>query len=170
MGDKNGLNPISYMLKGSELYNTYNHLQWVAQQNALELDNKNPNGPKTLEMMDAVMNYAGFLKEYSSDMSLNFKSFYDEREWRYLPPFKDDGVGIDGYCNRLLPNIVDDQHEKEKLNRHMIQQYTLKFTIDDIENIIVPDVESASSLCHELVGDNGLYIDKIVTQELRNIQ
>lgn len=56
------------------------------------------------------------------------------------------------------------------LNRHMIQKYTLKFTIDDIENIIVPDVESASSLCHELVGDNRLYTDKIVIRELRNIQ
>lgn len=150
------------MLKGSEIYNAYNHLQWIAQQNALELDAGNPEGPKTFEMMDAVMNYAGFLKEYSHDMTLNSKPFYDEREWRYLPPFRDAGVGIDGYCNRLMPNTVDNKQEKEKLNIHMIKNYTLKFVHDDLETIIVPDLQSASLLCYELKDTYKLYEKKII--------
>lgn len=157
-----GLNPVSYMLKGSEIYNAYNHLQWIAQKNALKLDAGNKEGPNTLEMMDAVMNYSGFIKEYSHDITLNSKPFYDEREWRYLPPFKDDGVGIDGYCNRLLPNMVNNKEEKEKLNRHMIQRYTLNFTIDDLETIIVPNQESVSSLCNKLKVDYKLYENKIL--------
>jgi len=161
-GIKNGLNPISYMLKGSEIYNAYNHLQWVAQQNALKLDatNKDKDKHKTLEMMVAFMNYAGFIKEYSHDVTLNSKPFYDEREWRYLPPFRDPGVGIDGYCNRLLPNIVDSKEEKDKLNKHMIQKYTLKFQPDDVENIIVPNQDNASLLCHRL--KDKLYKRKIL--------
>lgn len=163
-GIKKGLNPISYMIKGSEIYNAYNHLQWVAVQNALKLDDGNIEEPNTFELADAFMNYAGFLKEYSHDMTLNSKPFYDEREWRYLPPFRDAGVKIDGYCNRLMPEIVDNEKEKEKLNNHMIQRYTLKFTLDDLETIIVPNPESASLLCYELKDNLGLYKNKILIQ------
>ena len=157
-----GLNPISYMLKGSEIYNAYKHLQWIAQHYALKLDAGNKEKPNTIEMMDAVMNYAGFIKEYSHDITLNSKPFYDEREWRYLPPFRDNGVGIDGYCNRLLPEIVDSKEEKEKLNHHMIQKYTLNFAIDDLETIIVPNQESASLLCYKLKDNYKLYANKIL--------
>ena len=161
-GIKNGLNPICYMLKGSEIYNAYNHLQWVAQQNALKLDAGNKEGPKTFEMMDAFMNYAGFIKEYSHDVTLNSKPFYDEREWRYLPPFKDAGVRIDGYCNRLMPQVVDNRQEKDKLNNHMKQKYTLEFAFDDLETIVVPDQESASLLCYKLKDNDKLYANKII--------
>ena len=75
-------------------------MQEIAIQNAQKLDKGNEdNTSKIFEMMVAFMNYAGFLKEYSSDNSLDSKPYYDEREWRYLPPFKDEGVDIDGNCN-----------------------------------------------------------------------
>lgn len=167
-GIKNGLNPIGYMIKGSEIYNAYNHLQWIAQQNALKLDDGYKCGPKTLEMLNAVMNYAGFLKEYSRDMNLNSKPFYDEREWRYLPPFSDTDVEIGGYCNRLMPETVDSEQEKQKLNNHMIRRYTLKFTPDDLETIIVPDSQSASLLCYELKDNSKMYESKILIKEEKN--
>lgn len=162
-GIKSGLNPVSYVLKDSELYKSFNHLQAIAIQNAQKLDNGNEdNTSKIFEMMVAFMNYAGFLKEYSSDNSLDSKPYYDEREWRYLPPFKDEGVDIDGNCNRLTPDIVDNQEEKEKLNKHMIQKYTLKFKPDDVEKIIVPDCNMASLLWYKLEALCDLYKDKIV--------
>lgn len=162
-GMKNGLNPISYMLKDSEIYNAYNHLQFVAVENAKRLGEINKDGSKTVEkMMDAFMNYAGFIKEYSDDMTLNSKPFYDEREWRYLPPFIDRS---NGYCNRLLPDMVNDANEKEKLNRYMRQKYTLKFQLSDLEVIIVPDQKSASLLCYELT--DKAYVDKIKIQNLQ---
>ena len=126
------------------------------------MEDPNKDKPKTLEMMDAFMNYAGFIKEYSHDVTLNSKPFYDEREWRYLPPFRDSGVGIDGYCNRLLPNIVDSKEEKDKLNKHMIQKYTLKFQYNDVESIIVPSQDNASALCYRLKDEDKLYGNKIL--------
>lgn len=120
------------------MYNAYNHLQYIIQQNALKLDNGKKDGENTLFTMDAVMNFAGHMKEYSADSTLNSKPFYDEREWRYLSPFKDEEENIDGYCNRLFNGSENDNREREKLNRHMQQKYTLKFTIDDIDKIVLP--------------------------------
>lgn len=140
-GINKGLNPICYIIKDSEMYNAYNHLQWVIQQNALKLDNGKKDGENTLFTMDAVMNFAGHLKEYSDDPELNSKPFYDEREWRYLPPFKDEEENIDGYCNRLFDGAETNEREKEKLNQHMKQKYTLEFTVDDIDKIVLPDIE-----------------------------
>jgi len=165
-GIRNGLNPIGYMIKGSEIYNAYNHLQWIAQQNALKLDAGNKNGPKTFEMLDAVMNYAGFLKEYNHDITLNSKPFYDEREWRYLPPFRNADAEIGGYCNRLMPEIVDSKKEKEDLDKYMKQKYMLKFALDDLKTIVVPDNQSASLLCYNLKDNYKLYAGKISIESI----
>lgn len=61
------------------------------------------------------MNYAGFMKEYSRELDLDMKPYYDEREWRYFPPFNEETSGINGYCNRLDPSIVDDVGKKQEL-------------------------------------------------------
>ena len=166
-GIKKGLNPISYMIKGSEIHRAYNHLQYITQKNALELNKKNSKETAIFELMDAFMNYAGFIKEYSNDTTLNSKPFYDEREWRYLPPFRDEGEGIDGHCNRLLPEAVNSTEEKEKLNKHMREKYILKFQDSDLETIIVPDQDKASELCYKLAGKSEFY-KKIVIREIDN--
>jgi hypothetical protein len=167
-GIKNGLNPISYILKGSKTYEAFNHLQSIAQENAEELDNRNIYGERTYELVKAVMEYSGFLKVYSDDTTLDTKPFYDEREWRYLPPFVDDGVRINGNCNRLMLETVDSEEERTKLNNHMKEKYTLNFGYDDIESIILPDQESASLLFYELENDNK-YTNKILIKEIKQI-
>lgn len=43
-GIKNGINPIDYMIKDTEIYNAFNHLQWISQQNVLKLDDGNYDG------------------------------------------------------------------------------------------------------------------------------
>lgn len=166
-GIKNGLNPVSYILKDSGMFKAYNHLQWIAQQNTLELENGNA-GFKTFKMLDTVMNYTGYIKLYSNDMTFDSKPFYDEREWRYLPPFIDEGAKMDGYCNWLISDRVDDEKEKEKLNEHMRKKYTLKFTLDDVEKIVLPDDGSTSKLFYELGGSGMLVKDKILILKLGN--
>ena len=140
-GISKGLNPICYIIKNSEMYKAYNHLQWIIQQNALKLDNGKKDRENILVTMNAVMNFAGHLKEYSADPTLNSKPFYDEREWRYLPPFKDEGENIDGYCNRLVNGRENDNREREKLNSHMRQKYTLEFEEADVAKIVIPNME-----------------------------
>lgn len=161
-----GLNPICYMIKGAEIYNAYNHLQWVICQQAQKLDKiENSDIKHTSEVMNAVMNYAGFLKEYSEDSAYNQKPFYDEREWRYLPPFKEDEVGIDGYCNRLMPDIVDNNEERKKLNSKMIKHYTLKFNVDYVEKIIVNDDSEVQILIELLYKSKNIsQIEKLISK------
>lgn len=131
-GMKNGLNPISYVVKGSEMYNSFNHMQFIAKDNAVLLDQENDTDTHVLNMMEAFMDYTGYLKEYTSDMDMNKKPFYDEREWRYLPPFKEPEVGMDGLCNRLDISIVNDKQKRMDLNEKMKAKYTLRFDIDDM--------------------------------------
>lgn len=165
-GINKGLNPICYIIKNSEMYDAFNHLQWVTQQNALKLDNGNKYGENTLSTMVAVMNFAGHLKEYSDDPKLNSKPFYDEREWRYLPPFKDEEESIDGVCNRLFDGNENDKSEREKLNQHMKQKYTLKFTPDDVDKIVLPNTEKQrfkQIFNSSNLNDIESYVQKIIT-------
>lgn len=133
-GIKKGLNPIGYIVKGSEMCHAYNNLQ----SKVVSLLSGDDEEENTLMLVDAFMNYSGFLKVYSQDHEMQNKPFYDEREWRYLPPFKEDGVGFDGCCNRLTPDIADSTDEKNKLNQKMEKKYVLQFDVQDISQIILP--------------------------------
>lgn len=145
-GISKGLNPICYVIKGSELYRSFNKLQYMTRQNLINLDKKILMN-HTLNTMYAVMDFAGYMKEYSSDVTLNSKPFYDEREWRYLPPFIDKRTD---HCNRLVDNLVYDKKEKTRLNLYMKKHYTLKFRCSDVEKLILPDGISAQRFIAKL--------------------
>lgn len=168
-GIKKGINPIGYMLKGSNAQIAFNNMQKIAQKNALKLDNGNSHGNRTVEMINAVMNYAGFLKIYNDDETLNSKPYYDEKEWRYLPPFMDVGMPSEGYCNRLMPDDVDKEDERKKLNNHMIKKYTLKFEINDIATIILPKSHDVNKFITNLQDSNLSYnIEEYIKKIERN--
>lgn len=141
-GMENGLNPVNYIVKGSSEYVSFNYLQTIAIEYAKALVDNNENADAVVELMIAFMDFAGYLKEYSKGEDLEIKPFYDEREWRYLPPFKDEQEGNDGYCNRLLPDIVENAEERKKLNKHVQRLYTLKFSIEDVEVIVLPNEDN----------------------------
>lgn len=146
-GIRNGLNPINYIVKGSAEYMAFNHLQNVIVNNTLELVGGERDHPKMVKLMEAVMNFSGFLKEYSSKLDLDEKPYYDEREWRYLPPFIDEHEKKS--CNRLRPNQVKEEGEITALNSHMKELYTLKMKVDDIGEIILPNMEDTAEFFHE---------------------
>lgn len=131
-GIAHGLNPVCYVVEGSEMYKAYNHLQAkvVGDYARSDLTAELP------ELMNAFMNYGGFLKVYTSDPSLQTKPFYDEREWRYLPPFIDSSSK--GRCNRLVLDDVDRADARNALNQKMQSLYALKFSVDDISQIVLP--------------------------------
>lgn len=169
-GIKNGICPIAYFVRGTKANATYNKLQKLLIDYALKLDDgvhrKKKQKQKHTEHRDEALNilieYAGFLKIYSEDVYTNIKPYYNEREWRYLPPFIDEKTEKTGYCNRLLTN---DCTEKNKLNKYMEEHYTLNFTLIDLEMLIVP--EEAKDNLKRLIQQSSLerkseYIDKIV--------
>lgn len=135
-GIKKGINPVGYIIKGSNAQKAFNKMQKNLQEIAQKIDS-DAHSVTMVKALDCVMNYAGFLRIYSDES--DSIPYYNEREWRYLPPFMDEGVPPNGYCNRLMYNMIDNEQEKAKLNKHMIKKYTLKFAIDDIEKIILPE-------------------------------
>lgn len=156
-GIRKGLNPIFYILKNSEAYNTFNHMQFICAHNAILIDkikcliisptsnmqndeNYYYEHLNSANVMDSIMNFTAYCKLYSENPLEDVKPFYDEREWRYLPPFLDGKQIKDGTCNRLLPNQIND-NEIQKLNRYMEKAYSLKFDFNDVDQIIVPKGE-----------------------------
>lgn len=172
-GISKGINPIFYIIKDSAAYNAFNHMQYITVQNSKMLDEqltKNKHSykeehSKSMEIMEAVFDFAGYIKIYCSSFEEDIKPFYDEREWRYLPPMRDEKQIRDETCNRLLPNQLNDD-EKQKLNRYMEKTYSLKFDFNDVEQIIVPKGENNYDLIKKMLEESVInyneYAKKIV--------
>lgn len=169
-GIEMGINPVSYIIKGTEMYKAFNYLQIYAVDCAEKLDegqSDEKNRIYTHQMINAFMGYAGFLKEYSDGQDMEKKPFYDEREWRYLPPFVDEKNNMEGTCNRLLPEDLYMPSKKEALNDKMSELYSLKFEPEDIEEIVVPTKRERDIFIKKLQYTN--YISQIdsLTDKIR---
>ena len=79
--ERNKLGPVFYMQKGSGSWEAFNHMQYVVVQELMK------HGEINAETMSSIIEFAGYIKPYSAEGQE--KPFYDEREWRYLPPFRD---------------------------------------------------------------------------------
>ena len=142
------ISPVFYMIRESGSWEIYNHMQAYVKKLIQIID----IFKKTKEMQDisdeavsSLIELSGYIKPYSEDGSE--KIFYDEREWRYVPPFRD----IPDYCNWLLPEMLNGNTELEKLNRKMEVKYALEFSVDDdLKKIIVPIKADMSKIQSEL--------------------
>jgi len=125
-GIKNGITPVLYIYKETQLFKALSNRMWAA-----------------VGERDEAANYdlklsAAFLKPFRGNAWRDGKMkpdihFYDEREWRYVP--------------RLVPNEQvflprKDYTDKEKLARlhtSLKQKYKLTVHPDDIQYLIVPE-------------------------------
>lgn len=137
------ISPVFYMIKGSGSWEIYNHMQAVIKEMILHKSNHSPQEVKD-KVVISLIELAGYIKPYSEDG--REKPFYDEREWRYVPPLSD----IPYHCNRLLPEMLDNNTEQEKLNRKMEEKYALKFSEADVEKIIIPKCEGLGTVIKRL--------------------
>ena len=144
---RKGLNPVSYVVPNSNFMDAFNHLQFVITKDAREHLENSISDNRDYILIDAVMNVAGYMKVYGEEERR--QTFYDEREWRYLPPFRDNPRSQ--YCNRLMYDEVDNEEKKRWLADKMAKLYMLKFSVDDdLEKIIVPTEADKSEIYHQL--------------------
>lgn len=137
---KNKINPVFYICDNTAPTNyIFNILKGIAQ---IKSQNDSINNTQLLiNFFDLV----SFLKSYNGypwdkrkhQYSLNKVTYYNEREWRYVPRFKVKNN------KRYLP-ILDSQNFKkgqiEKLNLHnrkLQEEYVLPFNASDIDYIIL---------------------------------
>lgn len=148
-GIKNGLNPILYIVDDSDLNNAILKLQC----NIIQSNKNNENQLKEIAILFWGM--AGYFKRYMESESK--KPYYDEREWRYLTPFSEGEhtyrlIGKDLTCERI-----------EKLNLEVQNKFPLKFSLSDIDNIVIPNDEDLGRLQYSI------YQDKNFTEEEKRI-
>ncbi len=152
-GIKNGLNPVCYVIKNSQLIDSFNDVQ-------VELQKLSSNNmTNQIRALEVTMSFGGFLKLYSEKLpDGSEKLYYDEKEWRYLPPFMDNNRT----CN-VLQNEYLSEDRIHKLNIKM-KKYSLKFTSEDLEKIILPESkyeEFKFKIMNSSIIEPKKYIDKI---------
>lgn len=130
---KKGISPISYVVKDTASWKLYNNIQKEVITTLANSSDKD-TFEKVIKMF---IEYSGYIKPYSSDIfNPSVKAFYEENEWRYTPPFANSPDSTN--CNWLLTKDLSDQ-KKKNLNTRMKEEYTLKFNIKDVTEIILPN-------------------------------
>lgn len=133
---KNGLNPVLYMEKDSQLSKSYRTALKYFSSNAA----KEGSAKLAADHKDAVIALAdilGYVKNYEND--LERKSgvvpdyrFSDEREWRYVPASSAKRLW-------LLPGKQFEEPGRKVQARMLADQHLLEFEPNDIKYIIIRD-------------------------------
>lgn len=125
---KQGVSPILYVHDNSLIPNTI--LEEIKSLSDSVL--KNPNGSASLKMRK-YLDAACMMKPYEGydERSGNSVRFYDEREWRYVPPREAD----DQLCY-LLEDLYKDEHVRMAVNTGN-EKYGVEFNPDVINYLIV---------------------------------
>ena len=140
-GIRNGLNPILYVVDDSDLNKAILDLQG-------HIADKNIHDKKELKNVGKLYwRVAGYFKRYMESESI--KPYYDEREWRYLVPFNE---------GEHIFRLIDDSLTNEniqRLNLEVQNKFPLKFTLEDIDNIIIPDGVDKNEIMYVIYNDTG---------------
>lgn len=168
-GIKNGLSPVIYTTEKSETANILNQLSsdlsnffdiYENEGNNKKINLKslpqeiqNSQSEKILELSEQLGHFLKYIKPYQGKGYSNGKEFknirfYDEREWRYVPP------------KNLLEKIkVKDSYKREfyesdskrrLINIKLATHKKLEFTPNDIKFIIVEKDEEIPYLIDEI--------------------
>lgn len=150
---KQGVTPILYVHENSGFIEQgRDALNW-----SLELNEK--EGTHSTERLAQVMSMFFMMKPYESKQIINGKKqivrFYDEREWRYIPPI---GGSV---LNFLTDAEYQEKEKRDKLNSYN-EKYGVTFNPDAINYIIVEKEDEIVPLMHELYTIKGDFPHKSV--------
>lgn len=134
-GKKNGLNPVVYGSHGGQIQQLMKHLVKNIEKDGENSDMYAYKLWSLLKPVNGKMVIAGNVVE---------KEFYQENEWRYVPPIDD--------------VIAEQEFEKEKdeYNKKM-EEYKLEFSPSDIRYIFVKDDSDIPGLVDFINGNMGSY-------------
>ena len=128
-GLKNGLNPIMYISRESYLNVCISSL---IQRAGMKLSN---------EAIVEISDFFGFIKPVKGIMLRGSKeiekSFYDEREWRFVPDFREIKSLSANFKFRLTEEQFMNGVIKASANQELEQKVNLSFEPNDIKYLIV---------------------------------
>ena len=109
---------------------------------------QNVSEKELYERFEVLQDFLGFIKPYTgiSHKNKKPKDFYREREWRWIPGISDSDKNL-GVILRLLKENDD---QKEAKNRLIKDKYSLKYTIEDINYIVVPSDEEKKKVVQQI--------------------
>jgi hypothetical protein len=135
------LNPIFYLKFDSIVSKDLNFIQ------KLILDNKLPF-EELKNRFIILQDFFAFIKPYSgiSNKTKKEKVFYREREWRWIPKItqEDENKGI------ILRLLKEDEGRQQDANEKLKDSYKLKFNINDITYIVVPDNKTKKGIVNKI--------------------
>ncbi|UTH13161.1 abortive infection system antitoxin AbiGi family protein [Macrococcus equipercicus] len=123
-GLKNNITPIHYVIRNCDITNELKKVSNLA--NSLGYN----------ELYSYVFNYCFYSKEIVGSQNGEIRLFSDEQEWRFIPKLSKKFTTIKQFY------IADEaEYNFNHLSDAMkeIDELQLKFTIDDIKYIVVPD-------------------------------
>lgn len=116
------------------------------------LDSAGKDDNIVLERLTQVMSMFFMMKPYEGEQTINGRKkkvrFYDEREWRYIPPIGGEKL------NCLSETVFRNRRIREELNSYN-EQYGVTFNPDVINYIIVEKEDQIVPLMHELYSIKG---------------
>lgn len=148
-----GVTPILYVHDNSVfIEHGLEALNW-----SLELSAKDPKHLN--ERLAQVMSLFFMMKPYEGYQERDGKRkkvrFYDEREWRYIPPI------VGSHLNFLTEEKFNDKTQRDSINSFN-EQYGVNFNPDVINYIIVEKEDEIVPLMHDLHSIKGNFSYKSV--------
>lgn len=139
---RNGLNPILYLDKDSNISQNFREIIEMMRFEPIRLFDELKSGG------EAILKLIRYTKPYIGDFYRNGKiikdvTFYNEREWRYVPPWDENSTF--GLSKEQYDNAITLANENAK-----IKSYSLSFTPDDIKYIIVNNESEIYSMIESL--------------------
>ena len=136
-----GVSPILYVHDNTPfVLQALSALKWSLELSQKDAENLQERLAEVMSMFFMMKPYEGYQERGGKREKIRF---YDEREWRYLPP-------IGGqHINFLTEEKFKDKAQRERLNSFN-EQYGVNFYPDVINYIIVEKEEEIVSLMHKL--------------------
>ncbi|MBK8368181.1 MAG: hypothetical protein IPL10_12395 [Bacteroidetes bacterium] len=142
-GEKYGVSPVIYIHKNSRIGDAVSSLgnSFDGYSSSMIKEGSDMNIFFMISnSLNAVSHLSYYVKQYErtndehyiiNDKKYSFKKgrFYDEREWRFVPPMTPESFWL------INVDTMENQEELEKAHNNLIK-HSLKFSLDDIRYIV----------------------------------
>ena len=143
---KQGVTPVLYVHDNSSFIgHGLDALNWSLELGEKDSEHLNERLAQVMSMFFMMKPYEGYQERDGKRKKVRF---YDEREWRYLPP-----IGGD-HLNFLTEEKFNDKTQRDSLNTYN-EQYGVDFNPEVINYIIVEKEDEIVPLIHELYSIKG---------------
>ena len=168
--ERQGLNPVLYVEKKSDLAKSYDHLfeHFILESDG-DLDDFSDSENSIMDVLRYMKNYQGDLNRGGN--KINDYRFSDEREWRFVPQYKID-------CDMVLSaSYADDKGNQEgyEESKSKLEALELEFEPNDIKYIIIEndgEISEFLDLLRKTKGKKYTYhdIERLMTRILTTEQ